>query len=294
MKKRTIFISLLLFIVVAYNGIVIYVDKQLQSRDYSAGVYNNCHKVWAARGLYNSRSEQNTPKAMQRAFSLGAMGAEVDVHFDLTLKRFIVSHDHPVKDANGKLVYTQKNGKLLFLEDFLKQVGKDHYFWLDFKNLGALDDQQTALVIQRLEKITQFDNLKERVYIEGSNPLLLPKYTKAGFKTIFGIHPIRESLFSSSFVINIYKLGYYFSDSTVIGMANGKYVDDPVYGTKTRENLKNIPLFLFHVPDNEKLIQDLMTIKNVKVVLVGKDLSINRYDITACKLSQESQDLGTK
>jgi len=281
MTKKRFFLILILLIIVAYNATVFYVDKQLERRNY-AGVYNNCHKVWTTRGLYKNRAEQNTPEAMQRAFSQGAIGAEVDVHFDLQRDRFIVSHDHPVKDSNGKLIYTRKNGKLLFLDDFFKQVGKDHYFWLDFKNLGAFDKKQTAQVIQHLEKITKFDNIKERLYIEGSNPLLLPLYTDAGFKTIFGIHPIRESLFTSSFVINVYKLGYYFSDSTVIGMAHGKYVDDPVYGVKTRESLKNIPLFLFHVPDNEKLIHELMDIKNVRVVIVGKDLSLNHYDINAC------------
>ena len=286
MNMKRFFIILLLLLVAVYNATVFYVDRQLQKRDY-AGVYNNCHKIWAARGLYNSRAEQNTPQAMQRAFSLGAIGAEVDVHFDLKRRKFIVSHDHPKKNKDGELVYPLKNGSLLFLEDFLKEVGKDHYFWLDFKNLGAFNDEQTAIVIQRLQEITQFDNIKERLYIEGSNPLLMPKYTNAGFKTIFGIHPIRESLFASSFVINVYKLGYYFSNSTVIGMANGKYVDDPVYGKKTRESLKNIPLFLFHVPNDEKLLHELMQIDNVRVVLVGKDLSINRYNIDACGANQE-------
>ena len=216
MNKKTIFIILLLLIVGAYFVLVAYVDKQLQSQDDESSVYNNCNKVWAARGLYNSRSEQNTPEAMLRAFSLGANGAEVDVHYDTKLKIFIVSHDHPVKDANGKLVYTKKNGAILSLETFLKQVGKDRYFWLDFKNLGALDTQQTKTVIQHLDKITQFDSLKERFYIEGSDPIILSKYTDAGFKTILGIHPIRESLFSSSFVINAYKIAFYFSNISVI------------------------------------------------------------------------------
>lgn len=283
MSKKTILIILLLLIVGTYHALVAYIDEQLQNQDYASDVYNSCNKVWAARGLYNSRSEQNTPEAMLRAFSLGANGAEVDVHYDTKLKIFIVSHDHPVKGADGKLVYTKKNNAILSLEDFLKQVGKDRYFWLDFKNLGALDKQQTKTVIQHLNKITQFDSLKERFYIEGSNPIILSKYTDAGFKTILGIHPIRESLFSSSFVINIYKMAFYFSNVSVIGMAHGKHINDPVYGEKTQASLKNIPLFLFHVPDDEKLIRKLVNIRDVKVVMVGKDLSINRYDIDACK-----------
>lgn len=284
MNKKVIIITLLLLIVGAYYALVTYIDKQLQRQNYTSSEYNNCNKVWASRGLYNSRREQNTPKAMLRAFSLGANGAEVDIHYDTKQKMFIVSHDHPIRDKDGELVYTKKNGAILSLETFLKQVGKDHYFWLDFKNLGALDKQQTDSAIQHLNKITHFDSLKERFYIEGSNPIILSRYTDAGFKTILGIHPIRESLFSSSFVINTYKIAFYFSNITVIGMAYGKHIDDPVFGKKTQASLKNIPVFLFHVPDNEKLIRELVSIKNVKVVMVGKDLSINRYDINACGL----------
>ena len=286
MNKKVFFAGLLIISIAAYNLLVAYVDKQLESKDYS-GVYNSCHKVWAARGLYNTRQEQNTPEAMMRAFSLGANGAEVDVHYDRDLKEFIVSHDHPKKGLDGKLIYTKKNGSLLSLEDFFKMVGKDRYFWLDFKNLGQFDKEETSEIIKNLEKVTQFDSLKERVYVEGSNPILLSQYTDAGFKTILGIHPIRESLFSSSFVINVYKLGFYFSNITVIGMAYGKDVNDPVYGPTTKESLKNTPLFLFHVPDNEALIKSLMKDDAVKVVLVGKDLSINRYAINACSSTNQ-------
>ena len=280
MNIKRLLLAFFVGIVIAYNLTVYYVDKELAKRDYS-GVYNSCHKVWAARGLYNTRSEQNTPQAMMRAFSLGANGAEVDVHYDLKRKRFIVSHDHPKIAKNGELVYTQKNGKLLSLEDFLKTVGKDRYFWLDFKNLGQFSNEQTDQIIQHLEKITRFDNIKERMYIEGSNPLLMTRYTNAGFKTILGIHPIRESLFLSSFVINVYKLGYFFNNITVIAMPYGK-LDDPTFGPKTIESLKNIPSFIFHVPPNDELVKKLVDTPGVRVVLVGKDLSINRYSIDAC------------
>lgn len=280
MRKKTFFIILLLFLVASYNLTVSYVDKQLDNKNYS-GTYNSCDKVWAARGLYNIREEQNTPKAMNRAFFLGANGAEIDVHFDLKTQRFIVSHDHPVKNKSGELVYSRKDGRILFLEDFFKVVEKGHFFWLDFKNLGKLDEQQTDLVIQHLEKITHFDSIKERLYIEGSNPLLLSKYTDAGFKTILGIHPIRESIFLSSFVVNIYKLGYYFNNITVIAMPYGE-LDDPTFGKKTINSLSAIPTFVFHVPDDEKLVRNLVNTDSVRVVLVGKDLSINRYNINAC------------
>ena len=285
-NKKRLFLLLLIFIVLAYNLTVFYVDNELKKRDYSS-VYNSCHKVWAARGLYNTRSEQNTPQAMMRAFSLGANGAEVDVHYDLKMKKFIVSHNHPTKDKNGELVYTKKNGKLLSLEEFLKAVGKDHYFWLDFKNLGQFDNEQTDQIINRLEHVTRFDNVKERLYIEGSNPLLMTRYTNAGFKTILGIHPLPESSFVSSFVVNVYKLGYFFNNITVIAMPYGK-LDDPTFGPDTIKSLEHIPSFIFHVPPDDRLVRDLVNTQNVRVVLVGKDLSINRYSIDTC--SSKHQD----
>lgn len=282
MKKRMLLAVSVIGVAIAYNVTLAYVDKQLQKRDFS-GVYNSCHKVWASRGLYEQRSEQNTPKAMQSAFSNGANGAEVDLHFDLASKRFIVSHDHPVKGANGELVYSEKNGEILYLDAFFRQVDANRYFWLDFKNLDNLDDDQTELVIKRLKEITAFDtSFKERLYIEGSNPLVLSKYTDAGFKTILGIHPLKESVFASSFVVNIYKMGFYFNNITALAMPYGK-LDDPIFGERTASSLSAVPTFLFHTPDDKELITNLLKIKNIRVMMVGRDLSLNRFKINLCE-----------
>lgn len=281
MNKKSIGIILMVVIVITWNLTVAYVDKQLKNNNDNS-VYDSCHKVWAARGLYTTHNEQNSIVSMQRAFTEGALGVEVDLYYDVKTDRFIISHDKPVKDKEGNLIYTEKNGKLLTLEQLLKSVGEGHHFWLDYKNLDKLNVQESEHAIKRLLQITSKGLFRESLYIEGSNPFRLSMYTDAGFKTIMGIHPLRESSLFSSIVINGYKMGYYFSNITGVALAYGA-IEDPIYGEETEKSLGAIPLFLFHVPDDKALLHTLVAKRDVRVLLVGRDVSINRFDINNCE-----------
>lgn len=276
MIKKIIFVVLITLILI-FNLTVNYIDNNISKKQDST-IYNLEHKIWAARGLYKNRAEQNSIVSINRAFENGALGVEVDFFYDVAMNRFIVSHDHPTKDKNGKLIYTTKNGELLTLEKLFIQTAKNHYFWLDYKNLDKLSDAQTYKAIERLEEISKIYSTKERIYIEGSNPLKISLYTDAGFKTILGIHPLHESVIFSSVVINAYKIAYFFRNITALAMPYGS-VENPIYGKNTQENLKNIPVFLFHIPDDENLLRDLVQKDDVRVMLVGRDQSINRYYI---------------
>ena len=281
MNKKTISIILLAVFVLVWNLTVNYVDKQLkENRD--ATVYANCHKVWAARGLYKDHSEQNSIASMQRAFTAGALGVEVDFYYDIKMDRFIISHNKPLKGRDGNLIYSKKNGKLLTMEKLLQTVGEGHYFWFDYKNLDKLNAQETKVAIARLLSITQNSTVRERIYIEGSNPLRLSMYTDAGFKTILGIHPLRESNLFSSIVINGFKIAYYFTNITGLALPYGA-IDKPVYGEETAKIFGAIPIFLFHVPDDKDLLHKLVNRGDVRVLLVGRDTSIDRFDINSCK-----------
>ncbi len=282
---KKIVLGIIVLLVIAFNATVSYIDEHMPER-VPSNVYNSCHKVWAARGLYETREEQNSITAMNRAFSRGASGAEVDFHYDVQTNRYIISHDHPKKGSDGKLKYAQKEGGLLTLETFLQEVGVGHYFWLDYKNLDKLSVVQTEIAIKRLLEITDFDNIRERLYIEGSNPLRLPMYTDAGFKTILGIHPPHASNPFASIVANGYKIAYYFKNITALALPRGRKVDEPIYDENLRELYRGIPLFLFHTPDDAPLLDNLMANEDVRVVLVGFELSINRYNINACKEPQ--------
>ncbi len=277
-KKITLFV--ILFLVVLYNSTVIYVDANIQER-VKSNVYDNCNKVWSSRGFYTSHSEQNSISSMKHAFALGAIGAEVDLYYDVQMNKFIISHDRPKKAKDGNLIYTKKDDEVLTLEKFLKVLGKEHYFWLDYKNLDRLSADETTSAIQRLSEITNFDSIRERLYLEGSNPLRVSLYSDAGFKTILGIHPLPQTNLLSSIVVNGYKIAYYFKNISALAMPYGS-LEKPIYGNDAQKSLKDIPVFLFHVPDDKKLLQSLVNKRDVRVLLVGRDKSINRFSINQC------------
>ena len=133
-----------------------------------------------------------------------------------------------------------------------------------------------------MKEITKEHGLRERVYIEGTHPLKLADYTKAGFKTIFDIQPLPEKYFTTTLVINAYKFAYARGDFTVIGMHYG-HLDAPVYAEKTHKLLGDIPVFLYHVPDNTALLKRLIKNPQVRVLLVGRDIVTHRYDMNNCK-----------
>jgi len=270
-----IFIGLIVYIMMLW-----YTMDKLKEKDFS-DAYNDCHKVWSARGIYGKGVEQNSLESLKQAFDAGAKGAEIDLHYDVEIQKFIISHDHPYKDKNGKLVYTLKNGKLLTLSDVFKSFGTKNYFWLDYKNLGKLNENETASAIARLKEITKTGGLRERVYIEGTHPFKLADYTKAGFKTIFDIQPLPEKYYTTTLVLNVYKFAYARGDFTVMGMHYG-HLDAPVYGEKTESLLGDIPLFLYHVPDNPQVLKKLIKNPQVRVMLVGRDMNLNRFDLTNC------------
>ena len=68
------FFYLLVLIVIAYFGLAYYVDYQLARKDFSSA-YNDCHKVWTARGLYGGQTQQNSIKSIGRAFDQGCDGS---------------------------------------------------------------------------------------------------------------------------------------------------------------------------------------------------------------------------
>ncbi len=276
-------ISIILFFTLLYNGVIFYIDKNMPQR-VQASVYDNCHKVWSSRGIYNSWPEQNSLLAFKRAFEVGHIGIEVDFYYDVKMNRFIISHNRPKKDKEGNLHYTLKNGKLLTLEELFKETAKGHYYWLDYKNLDRLSDEDAQKAIKRLNIITKVDNVKERVYLEGSTPWHIEDYTNAGYKTLFAFQPLPHSSIIASLSSNIYKIAYYFYDMTAIAMPYGK-LDDAKYNVITQKNLKGIPTFLFHVPNDDALLHKLVKKKDVRVLLVGRDESISRPDITSCSVN---------
>jgi len=272
----------LILIIVASIATVNYTESKLQKRDF-AEAYNSCHKIWSARGVYgNDGIEQNSLRSLQQGFGAGALGVEVDLHYDVKMKKFIISHDYPTRGESGELIYTKKEGKLLTLEEVFEKFSTKYYFWMDYKNLGKISSQETSEAIARLLEITQKNSLRERIYIEGTHPLKLAEYTDAGFKTIFDIQPLPQSSFTTKVVLELYKAFYARGGFTVLGMHYGK-IDNPTYGDKMKKILGDIPVFLYHVPDDSALLEQFLENEQIRVMLVGRDINLNRFDRNRCK-----------
>ena len=277
MRLLRYFFYFVLLLVGSYFLLAFYVDYQLDKQAF-ADAYDDCHKVWTARGLYGDGVDQNSIESIAEAFAEGAMGVEVDIHYDVDLQDYIVSHDYP---------YNKKNGKILPLSDLFDATGDGHYFWLDFKKLRRLSHEQALQAVDRLKAISQRNNLHQRIYVEGENPTNLALFRKAGFHTIFDTHPAPDDHFLSAFMITVYKIFFYFGDHTVMGIEYGDLVN-PVYGPNTRQRLGNVPVFLYHLPVDEALIDEMLALPAVRAFIVGNNQSVNFHSRNACGSARAS------
>jgi hypothetical protein len=250
----------------------------MEERLSQSEVYNDPHAIWSSRGIYDSKKEQNSLSSFGRAFDAGYLGVEVDCYYDKGLNQFIVSHDRNKTNPDGSH-FELKDGKLLTLEVLFNTLGKDHYFWIDYKNLDHLNEEESLASIRRLDSISQIHHVKSRLYIEGSTPNHLEYYTHAGYKTLFAFGPLRDNHIFSSISSNIYKIAYYFYDLSAIAIHYGS-IDNPKYGKDSQKNLKGIPTFLFHVPDDETLLKTLLEKSELRVLLVGRNISVDRAGLT--------------
>jgi glycerophosphoryl diester phosphodiesterase len=282
MKKiLKIVVGIVIILTIAYNATLYYVNANIKNR-VPNDAYNNCHKIWSARGIYNQKSEQNSIKSFTKAIDAGYIGFEIDFYYDTHMNKFIVSHDKPKKDKNSQLHYTLKDGKLLTLQDMFEKVGENHYFWLDYKNLDRLSATETQQAIKRLNTISKIHNIKDRLYIEGCTPWHLSDYTKAGFKTLLSFHPLPQNSLFHSISSNFFKMVYYFSSANSLAMQYGK-LDNPKYSDITAKNLRTIPQFIFHVPVDKKLVYKLMSNQDIRVLLMGRDKSVDYGSLDNCK-----------
>lgn len=262
---------------------IAWVDYNLAQRTYDH-VYNEPYKVWATRGLVTDGSDgspvrvRNSIESIRYAFSRGAGGTEVDVFYDPKMQKFIVSHSSR---------YEKPNGVLLSLDKLFTALGDQGYFWLDWKKIRYLNPPQLKAALTRLKNITDRSTLRDRVYVEAEAPLTLFAVKQAGFQTMYDCRPIRDANILSPVIIDVFKAVYYFGGFTVMGMNSGSS-SAPIFGPKTRRSLRNIPVFLYHMPDDTKFLEELASVSNVRVIIIGQD--INRFGFTpnTCSIGKSS------
>jgi glycerophosphoryl diester phosphodiesterase len=260
-----------------------YVDGQLENRDW-AGIYDDCYKIWATRGLVlegftiSPASSQNSIKSIQLAFDRGARGTEVDVQFDTDTGQFIVSHDVP---------YNLKDGRLLTLEELFDKTGGRGYYWIDFKKIRKLGRGQLKASVNELERLANKFQIKKWIYVEGESPFSLAPFRDAGFQTIYDIHPPANNNLFTPTIIEAYKLVFYFGNFSVIAMKYGP-LKDSRYGAHAKDLLGNIPLFVYHIGNDIDAISRLSEISAVRVIILA-DHSVDLYRLSACQAPQQEQ-----
>jgi len=265
-----------LLLVLTFYLVDAYVDYQLAKRT-NASLYQDCYKIWATRGLVTEgdrslTSSGNSTKTIQLAFNHGAKGSEIDLFYDVKMDRYILSHNFP---------YRLKEGKLLSLQELISKIGNDYYLWLDLKKLGRLSKLEAQAAAARLSKITEGKSIRNKIYIEGEDPINLAAFRDAHFHTIFDTQPLKGSYWLSDFVITLYKMIFYFNDFSVMAMNSGS-IDDPIFDQDAQSILSKAPLFLYHVPNNIALLQKYSAINNVKVIL-NTDHSTDRFHLNSCQ-----------
>ncbi|KAA3647389.1 MAG: hypothetical protein DWP95_03170 [Proteobacteria bacterium] len=269
------FLLIYLVLVIIYFSLSYYVNRQLESRGTQIAL-KNCSKIWATRGL-NTRigglfDNANTIEAVNRAFRQGAVGTEIDIFYDRQRQEYIVSHDYP---------YNLKQGKLLTLAELLKATGHKGYFWLDFKKMRHLSKSVAKEAAVNLRSLVDYYSDNDAVFVEGHDPINLAYFRSAGFQTIFDSHPPPDHWPFTSFVMNIYKMVFYFGDHTVMGIEYDD-INRPVFGPDTFKATTNVPLFIYHVPNDRALLKKLSTHNNIKVILDIDDAAAV-FDINACQ-----------
>jgi hypothetical protein len=248
-------------LVLVYLGTLSHVDTELRDRSLE-GIYQNSKKIWATRGLVSEGIERNSIASVKNAFDRGAPGTEVDVFYDTELRQFVVTHSRH---------YRVTQTEFLTLERLFTETGQgSQYFWLDLKKLRHLSSTELDEAIARLNAITSDKGLKDRVYIEGGDPINLSALQRAGFHTIFDTYPLKERFPFSSLVINAYKMAYYFGGFSVMAMDYGED-GDPIYAGDIAAALADVPVFLYHVPDDTDVLNGLYASPSVRVILIHQE-----------------------
>jgi glycerophosphoryl diester phosphodiesterase len=116
--------------------------------------------------------EENSIESLSNAFQKGASGVELDVFYDQTLGKFVVSHDEP-SDT--------KNGETLYLDTVFSSMGSRGFLGIDFKNLTA---SNTAASGTRLLELFEIYNIGQKVFVEGGDPTTLRRFASSRIKTV--------------------------------------------------------------------------------------------------------------
>lgn len=136
------------------------------------------NKIWTHRGFHQNLP-QNSSSAIKKAIKSGFKGIEIDVRFVPQINKIVICHDPlPFRKLLNKESLTS------FLKKLESDLDSIQFIWLDFKNLM---DANHAYALKLLKRISKKFQIKEKLYIEHFDPILLRKFSNEGFNTILAI-----------------------------------------------------------------------------------------------------------
>lgn len=134
---------------------------------------NPYDKLWAHR--------INTIEEINPAFQKFS-GVELDIYYEKSENRFDIRHHGGISG--------------LSLRNYFKSIKNPYYYyyWLDFKNLGITNHEESYELLYEI--LLEFD-LLNNVIVEGTNPVSLGYYANRGVFTSYWI-PMVNDIYSNS------------------------------------------------------------------------------------------------
>lgn len=207
----------------------------------------------------------NSTTKLKEVSQKGFKGIEVDVVFLDQKSTFDVNHP-PAKSID------------LSLSDYLNSLddAKDHQFWIDFKNLTAMN---TFRSVSRLDSICTILQLKkDHFIIESDKPQFLKTFENSGYKTSYYLPnslcslPADEQLKGVNEMtsnIEAYATDYISLDKCNYALIAEKFPNKPklLWSFPYSSRLIINPMSLIKLPKQIALKRKLLADTNVEVVL---------------------------
>lgn len=209
-------------------------------------------KVWGHRGI-GPGPDENTLVAFEKAFEAGAGGVELDLFYCPEKNNFFVTHDYPAAGF--------KDGDLC-LESVFTRTAHKGYFWLDFKNIRSLGNQDLKKAHKLLlEKLDKYD-LKKKVLVEAPGPTVnLRIFKNSGLATAFTFFPnLDKGFFYYNFQIFRAKLYFLMGSFDFLSVARDLYTPD------LKNEFSGFTFFVYVVNEPE-VARSLINDKSIAVIL---------------------------
>jgi len=246
MKKLFVIGSVLTLMAFAsYAGYKYYLHHQFLNKSFDLS-FKSPPMLWAHRGYHKDHPE-NSLEAFRAAKIRGYEGIELDVfYFE---NEFVISHDDPSSNSDT----------LLTLDEVFYEFNTGLYYWVDLKNLNAINVESSGNIM--LELLSKYQ-IQDRVFIESKEIEQLDKYTKKGIQTLWWINPgtTYEKMKAG---LPYYRKAFATYDFTAISIPHKMITSEFYY------NFKHVPKFTFTINDTSR-VKELQDIERLVVILTDE------------------------